>query len=184
MPKSSPLQNTEKYIHTCARTADIPLISTCQGRSNLWKFWTVSSPLNSLFLLSYSPLFHCSLSPFLFLFLESRQNPVVNLLSTFSFVYKFHSLSTEIPNLNSIQSTDAQLDRIMQSYRLPLDLRTVPPSSSSSSSGRLSPYYSNRDRDTPIISSSRARQVKLCSLWEFLGCWKLVEHERLKRGVY
>lgn len=87
--------------------------------------------------------------------------------------------SSSNPKLN----TDSQLDRIMQSYRLPLDLRALP-SSSASASGRISPYSGGgiaRDPSAPI-SSSRVRQAKLFALWEFLGCWKLVEHERLRRG--
>lgn len=87
-----------------------------------------------------------------------------------------HTLTCRLPH------PDSQLDRIMLSYRLPLDLRGVP--TASSSSGRISPYGSgSSSRDAPI-SSSRVRQAKLHALWEFLGCWKLVEHERLRRGGY
>ncbi|KAI4253755.1 MAG: hypothetical protein LQ352_003502 [Teloschistes flavicans] len=65
---------------------------------------------------------------------------------------------------------NSQLDRIMQAYRLPLDLQSI------SSSGRYA-------RDT--TSSSRVRQAKLYNLWEFLGAYQLLEFEKtLKRIQY
>ncbi|MCJ1242084.1 hypothetical protein MMC14_010091 [Varicellaria rhodocarpa] len=99
---------------------------------------------------------------------------------------------------------NSQLDRILQSYRLPQIPTTYHPSSSSSSSSHhhLHPSSSShahsssssalycRDHrggggDTAVVvsSSSRARMAKLFALWEFLGAWRLVEGERLRRGL-
>ena len=64
--------------------------------------------------------------------------------------------------------TDSQLDRIMQAYRLPLDLRSVNPSG----------QYTRES-----ISSTRVRQGKLHMLLEYLGAYRLLEHEKLKRGA-
>ena len=63
---------------------------------------------------------------------------------------------------------DSQLDRIMQAYRLPLDLRSVNPSG----------QYTRES-----ISSTRVRQGKLHMLLEYLGAYRLLEHEKLKRGA-
>lgn len=64
--------------------------------------------------------------------------------------------------------SDAQLDRILQAYRLPLDLRSV--------------HTSTNPRES--LSSSRVRQGKLNILLEFLGAARILEHDRLKRGMY
>lgn len=57
----------------------------------------------------------------------------------------------------------------MQAYRLPLDLRSINPSG----------QYTRES-----ISSTRVRQGKLNTLLEYLGAYKVLEHERLKRGSY
>lgn len=54
----------------------------------------------------------------------------------------------------------------MEAYHLPLDLRPI--------QGGLHPREP--------ISSTRARTAKLHTLLDFLGAYKLTEHERLKRG--
>ena len=56
----------------------------------------------------------------------------------------------------------------MQAYRLPLDLRSIHPAG----------QYTRES-----ISSTRVRQGKLYVLLEYLGAYKLLEHEKLKRGV-
>lgn len=63
--------------------------------------------------------------------------------------------------------TDSQLDRILQCYRLPLDIRPV-------NGGNM--------HSREVVSSSRLRQAKVLTLLEYLGAWKIVEYERLKRG--
>ncbi|MCJ1386645.1 hypothetical protein MMC17_009771 [Xylographa soralifera] len=60
----------------------------------------------------------------------------------------------------------SSLDRIFQAYRLPVDIRPL---------GSGNPHM----RDG--ISSARLRQAKVLALFEYLGAWKIVEHERLKR---
>ncbi|KAL8826518.1 MAG: hypothetical protein Q9191_003756 [Dirinaria sp. TL-2023a] len=62
---------------------------------------------------------------------------------------------------------NSQLDRIMQSYRLPLDLRSITTFSS---------------RET-THSSTRVRQAKLHSLWEYLGAHKLLEYDKMRKGM-
>ncbi|KAL8639751.1 MAG: hypothetical protein Q9228_003247 [Teloschistes exilis] len=64
---------------------------------------------------------------------------------------------------------NSQLDRIMQAYRLPLDLQSF------NSSGRYA-------RDA--TSSSRVRQAKLYNLWEFLGAYQLLEFEKTLKRIY
>ncbi|KAL9576537.1 MAG: hypothetical protein Q9212_007014 [Teloschistes hypoglaucus] len=64
---------------------------------------------------------------------------------------------------------NSQLDRIMQAYRLPLDLQSM------NSSGRYA-------RDA--TSSSRVRQGKLHNLWEFLGAYQLLEFEKTLKRIY
>ncbi|KAL9003596.1 MAG: hypothetical protein Q9188_003547 [Gyalolechia gomerana] len=58
---------------------------------------------------------------------------------------------------------NSQLDRIMQAYRLPLDLHPINP-------------VGHQARDA--TSSTRVRQAKLHSLLEFLGAFHLLEFER------
>ncbi|KAL8732881.1 MAG: hypothetical protein Q9166_002482 [cf. Caloplaca sp. 2 TL-2023] len=65
---------------------------------------------------------------------------------------------------------NSQLDRIMQSYRLPLDLRSLHPTG-------------HQPRDS--TSSSKVREKKLHQLWEFLGAYHLLEYERaMKRLIH
>ncbi|KAL9602342.1 MAG: hypothetical protein Q9219_001908 [cf. Caloplaca sp. 3 TL-2023] len=66
---------------------------------------------------------------------------------------------------------NSQLDRIMQAYRLPIDLPAI------NTSG-------HHARDS--LSSTRVRQGKLYNLLEFLGAYHLLEYERLtaKRCLY
>ncbi|CAL8578155.1 hypothetical protein XPA_003957 [Xanthoria parietina] len=59
---------------------------------------------------------------------------------------------------------NSQLDRIMQAYRLPLDLR---------------PVHLNGHQSRDSTSSSRVRQKKLHLLWEYLGAYNLLEYERV-----
>ncbi|KAI4214351.1 MAG: hypothetical protein LQ351_003104 [Letrouitia transgressa] len=63
---------------------------------------------------------------------------------------------------------NSQLDRIMQVYCLPLDLRPINPTGS-------------HTRES--TSSSRVRQAKLQNLLEYLGAYQLLEFEKLKRGL-
>ncbi|KAL8742015.1 MAG: hypothetical protein Q9184_008315 [Pyrenodesmia sp. 2 TL-2023] len=60
---------------------------------------------------------------------------------------------------------NSQLDRIMQAYRLPLDLS------------------SNAHHTRDSTSSSRVRQAKLFSLWEYLGAYHLLEYETFTKGL-
>lgn len=62
---------------------------------------------------------------------------------------------------------DSQLDRVMQAYRLPLDIR---------------PFNGGSLHAREHLSSTRCQQAKLLTLFEYLGAWKLVEFERAKRG--
>ena len=66
-----------------------------------------------------------------------------------------------------LQMVDSQLDRIMQAYNLPHDRTSLQGAAS------LEP-----------VSSTRARIAKLHILLDFLGAYKLTEHDRLKRGAY
>ncbi|KAI9793478.1 MAG: hypothetical protein M1835_007197 [Candelina submexicana] len=59
----------------------------------------------------------------------------------------------------------SQLDRILQAYRLPLDLRSA-----------------HRSRES--LSTMRAQEAKLQVLWEFLGATRIAEHQKLKRNMY
>ncbi|KAI4188274.1 MAG: hypothetical protein LQ348_003955 [Seirophora lacunosa] len=54
----------------------------------------------------------------------------------------------------------SQLDRIMQAYRLPLDLSSL---------------NANGHQARDSTSSSRVRQAKLFNLWEFLGAFQLLD---------
>ncbi|KAL8697921.1 MAG: hypothetical protein Q9201_006854 [Fulgogasparrea decipioides] len=63
---------------------------------------------------------------------------------------------------------NSQLDRIMQAYRLPLDLRSI---------------NSNGHHARDATSSSRVRQAKLLNLWEFLGAYHLLEYENMMKKL-
>lgn len=53
----------------------------------------------------------------------------------------------------------------MQAYRLPLDLS------------------SNAHHTRDSTSSSRVRQAKLFSLWEYLGAFHLLQYETMTKGL-
>lgn len=55
----------------------------------------------------------------------------------------------------------------MQAYRLPLDLSPL----------------ERFGKVNSVHSSTRVRQLKLLSLLEFLGAHKLVEYERMRKGL-
>ncbi|KAL9022317.1 MAG: hypothetical protein Q9185_000559 [Variospora sp. 1 TL-2023] len=63
---------------------------------------------------------------------------------------------------------DSQLDRIMQAYRLPLDLSSL---------------NANGHQARDSTSSSRVRQAKLHNLLEFVGAYNLLEYEKLTKGL-
>lgn len=64
---------------------------------------------------------------------------------------------------------DSQLDRIMHAYNLP-----SPESMFNQGGAHL----------REPISSTRTRTARLYILLEFLGAYKLTEHEKLKRVMY
>ena len=65
------------------------------------------------------------------------------------------------------KNTGSSIDRIFQAYRLPIDIRPLNGASLHTRDG---------------ISTARLRQAKILALFEYLGAWKIVEHERLKRS--
>ncbi|KAI9791768.1 MAG: hypothetical protein M1816_003578 [Peltula sp. TS41687] len=76
-----------------------------------------------------------------------------------------------------------QLDRILQAYLLPLDLRAAikhhhhhHPSSRSS--------LTSSSSSSSIITVNDARAAKLQVLYEYLGATRLLEYEKLKRILY
>jgi hypothetical protein len=66
---------------------------------------------------------------------------------------------------------DTQLDRILQEYKLPFDIRSV-----------LAATASNVRSVGEPMNSSRLRQAKLQILFEHLGANRIIEQERLKRS--
>jgi len=66
---------------------------------------------------------------------------------------------------------NAQLDRILQEYKLPFDARSV-----------LAATSFNGRSVGESMSSSRLRQAKLQILFEHLGANRIIEQERLRRG--
>lgn len=82
------------------------------------------------------------------------------------------SASTSVINL-LLSYIDSQLDRIMQAYRLE-PIETLSSSWKLDISGQDRPTMS---RDTPI-GDARSRQAKLRAIWEFLGCYQLINQER------
>ncbi|KAI9803013.1 MAG: hypothetical protein M1825_002246 [Sarcosagium campestre] len=77
-----------------------------------------------------------------------------------------------------------QLDRILQAYHLPLDVRSIVFAGKLHGSLSLSSSSSSSSSSSRSISSSDVRNAKVHALYEFLGATRLVDYERLKRSFY
>ncbi|MCJ1473795.1 hypothetical protein MMC13_002446 [Lambiella insularis] len=60
----------------------------------------------------------------------------------------------------------SQLERIFQAYRLPVDVRPLHGGSLYARDG---------------VSSTKLRTLRVMALFEYLGAWKIVEYEKLRR---
>ena len=81
-----------------------------------------------------------------------------------------HPFATSNPqkSLNRISSTDSQLDRILLFYHLPTDIDA------------LKRYAGGREM---THSATRIRNVKLQTLWEYLGALKLLDYDKMRKGM-
>jgi len=72
-----------------------------------------------------------------------------------------------LPNLTQTVLPDTQLDRILLAYGLQTDHNA------------LRRYGSSE----MTHSSTRVRNIRLHTLWENLGAYKLVEYDKMKKGI-